>query len=97
MYSHDDIWRGIDRLAQAKDMTPSAMARAAGLDATIFNKSKRVDNNGRPRWPSTETLGAVLQTTGTNLSEFNTIMRAARPVKKEPHEVAGLTFISYEM
>ena len=42
----------------------------AGLDATSFNKSKRVTGEGRPRWPSTESIAKALKATGTGLSDF---------------------------
>jgi len=70
--SHGEIWRAIDALAERFDMTPSAMARMAGLDPTSFNRSKRgsADTDGRPRWPSTESLAKLLEATGVNFSEF---------------------------
>ena len=51
-------------------MTPSGLAKRARLDPTTFNKSKRVTRDGKPRWPSTETLAKILQATGTTLAEF---------------------------
>jgi phage repressor protein C with HTH and peptisase S24 domain len=70
--SHGEIWRAIDALAERFDMTPSAMARMAGLDPTSFNRSKRgsADLDSRPRWPSTESLAKLLEATGVNFSEF---------------------------
>lgn len=70
--SHGEIWRAIDALAERFDMTPSAMARMAGLDPTSFNRSKRgsVAVDGRARWPSTESLAKLLEATGVNFSEF---------------------------
>ena len=57
---HGDIWRGVDRLAHKHGMSPSRLAKLAGLDATAFNKSKRVSKTGRLRWPSTESLARAL-------------------------------------
>lgn len=70
--SHGEIWRAIDALAERFDMTPSAMARMAGLDPTSFNRSKRgsTEADGRARWPSTESLAKLLEATGVNFSEF---------------------------
>jgi len=70
--SHGEIWRAIDALAERFDMTPSAMARMAGLDPTSFNRSKRGSEqaDGRARWPSTESLAKLLEATGVNFSEF---------------------------
>ncbi|MET3664095.1 helix-turn-helix transcriptional regulator [Caulobacter sp. 1776] len=70
--SHGEIWRAIDALAERFDMTPSAMAKMAGLDPTSFNRSKRgsAEVDGRARWPSTESLAKLLEATGVNFSEF---------------------------
>ena len=68
--THDWIWRAIDTLAQRGGITPSALARLAGLDPTTFNRSKRFTPEGRPRWPSTESIAKLLEATGTSLDEF---------------------------
>lgn len=60
MLSHAQIWMAIDRLADRNGMSVSGLARRAGLDPTAFNKSKRTNNDGRPRWPSTESLSRIL-------------------------------------
>jgi phage repressor protein C with HTH and peptisase S24 domain len=70
MLSHDQIWGAIDALADRYQMTPSGLAKRAGLDATTFNRSKRVGVDGRERWPSTESLAKILAATGANLDEF---------------------------
>src|SRR5262245_51339617 len=68
--THEWIWRAIDTLAERGGLSPSALARLAGLDPTTFNRSKRLTPEGRPRWPSTESIAKVLQATGTTLDEF---------------------------
>lgn len=80
--SHGEIWRAIDALAERFDMTPSAMARMAGLDPTSFNRSKRGSDepDSRPRWPSTESLAKLLEATGVNFSEFAALTEQA-PVR----------------
>lgn len=70
MLSHERIWAAIDALAEQHDLSASGLARAAGLDPTSFNKSKRITGQGRPRWPSTESIAKALQATGTQLSDF---------------------------
>lgn len=70
MLSHDSIWAAIDRLAERHSLTPSGLARKAGLDPTSFNKSKRVAADGRMRWPSTESISKVLDATGASLDQF---------------------------
>jgi phage repressor protein C with HTH and peptisase S24 domain len=70
MLTHSAIWDAIDALAERHGFTASGLARAAGLDATAFNKSKRVNNDGRERWPSTESLAKVLDATGESFDKF---------------------------
>ena len=67
---HGDIWRGLDQLAHANGLSVSGLAKRAGLDATAFNKSKRVSKDGRPRWPSTESLSRALNAVGVGFAEF---------------------------
>ncbi|MEO1089160.1 MAG: helix-turn-helix transcriptional regulator [Pseudomonadota bacterium] len=70
MLSHADVWRGVDRLAEVNGLSPSGLARRAGLDPTTFNKSKRTTRDGRPRWPSTESLAKILGATHTSFGAF---------------------------
>jgi orotate phosphoribosyltransferase len=75
MFSHDQIWRGIDRLAAANGYSPSGLAKQAGLDPTSFNKSKRTSPDGKPRWPSTESLSKILSVTGATMSDFISLIQ----------------------
>ena len=68
--SHARIWAAIDALAARHGMSVSGLARAAGLDPTTFNKSKRVTAAGRPRWPNTESLSRILEATGTEFEDL---------------------------
>lgn len=70
MLSHEQIWAAIDRLAERYGYSASGLARRAGLDATSFNRSKRVGPDGRKRWPSTESVSKVLTATGASLEDF---------------------------
>jgi phage repressor protein C with HTH and peptisase S24 domain len=70
MLSHKQIWGAIDTLAARYGHSASGLARAAGLDPTTFNKSKRLGPQGRLRWPSTESLAKILQVTGASLDDF---------------------------
>ncbi len=74
MLSHNQIWTAIDRLAARAKLTPSGLAKKAGLDPTTFNKSKRVTPEGRPRWPSTESVAKALQATSTKFDTFVTLI-----------------------
>lgn len=70
MLKHADIWAAIDALARDHGLTASALARRAGLDPTTFNKSKRITREGKPRWPSTESVSKVLEATGASLADL---------------------------
>jgi phage repressor protein C with HTH and peptisase S24 domain len=67
---HDDIWRALDSLAAENGLSPSGLARRAGLDPTAFNPSKRIGPDGRARWPSTESIAKVLGATGAGIDSF---------------------------
>lgn len=71
---HAQIWRGIDALAESRGLTTSGLARLAGLDATTFNRSKRMGADGKPRWPSTESLARVLDATGATIDDFAALL-----------------------
>jgi phage repressor protein C with HTH and peptisase S24 domain len=83
MFTHDQVWHGIDRLARERGLTASGLARRAGLDPTTFNPSKRVTKQRKPRWPSTESLAKILSATETSLDDFVALM-ADRPVDAAP-------------
>ncbi|HPF78388.1 MAG TPA: helix-turn-helix transcriptional regulator [Alphaproteobacteria bacterium] len=70
MLTHEQIWRAIDRLATSFGYSPSGLAKQAGLDPTSFNKSKRIGPDGKPRWPSTESISRILAATGATMSDF---------------------------
>ncbi len=74
MLTHNQIWTAIDRLAARAKLSPSGLAKKAGLDPTTFNKSKRVTPEGRQRWPSTESVAKALQATGTKFDTFVTLI-----------------------
>jgi phage repressor protein C with HTH and peptisase S24 domain len=68
--NHGQIWRAIDALAARRGLSASGLARAAGLDPTTFNKSKRQAPDGKPRWPSTESLNRALAAAESSWDEF---------------------------
>jgi len=72
--SHSRIWSAIDKLAEAHDLTPSGLAKRAGLDSTTFNKSKRLAADGRARWPSTESIAKIIEATGTRFEDFTALV-----------------------
>lgn len=85
MFTHDEIWAAIDRLADTRGLSASGLARQAGLDPTAFNKSKRISPNGKPRWPSTESLSKILAVTNCTMSDLLNLMNqggnAAKPIR----------------
>lgn len=81
--TYSEIWQGIENLAQSKGLSLSALATKAGLDPTSFNKSKRIGEGGRRRWPSTESMNKVLQATNTTIFEFMEL--AGEPYRPKPH------------
>jgi phage repressor protein C with HTH and peptisase S24 domain len=75
MLTHEDIWRGIDRLARHAQTSPSGLARRAGLDSTTFNPSKRVSSDGKkPRWPSTESIAKALAAAHLDFDDFASLI-----------------------
>lgn len=50
---YEQVWDAVDKLARAHGLSPSGLAKKAGLDATTFNKSKRIRPDGKKdglRW-----------------------------------------------
>lgn len=74
MFTHEEIWLLVDRLAARHNLSPSALAKRADLDATTFNRSKRSGTNGKDRWPSTHSLSRILEATDTDVSEISALL-----------------------
>lgn len=74
MFTHDQIWMAIDRLAESRGFSPSGLARQSGLDPTAFNRSKRISPNGKPRWPSTESISKILAVTSSTMTDLFSLM-----------------------
>ncbi len=87
MLSHEAIWNAIDALASRHGLSASGLARKAGLDPTAFNRSKRTGADGRPRWPSTESIAKVLDATGATIDDFLSVVRHQEQV---PHRTIPL-------
>ncbi len=84
MLTHGKIWTAIDALARRYGLSPSGLAKRAGLDATAFNRSKRVTTEGRPRWPTTESLAKVLTATGASVEDFVGLLDPEFPSLRKP-------------
>jgi phage repressor protein C with HTH and peptisase S24 domain len=75
---HSHLWLAIDRVAALNNISVSALAKKCGLDATAFNRSKRFDSYGKPRWLSTMSLCKVLHANGMTWTEFVGILDAVK-------------------
>jgi phage repressor protein C with HTH and peptisase S24 domain len=74
MFTHKQVWDAIDLLAVRQGISTSALAKLAGLDATTFNRSKRISADGHMRWPTTESISRVLAATRTPLPDFTALL-----------------------
>ena len=90
MLSHEKVWAAIDALAARHSLSASGLARKAGLDSTAFNRSKRYSSDGRPRWPSTESLAKIMEATGASLGEFMELIEGS---PEAPRQRAGRTSV----
>jgi phage repressor protein C with HTH and peptisase S24 domain len=86
MFSHKQMWDAIDALAARNGLSTSGLAKRAGLDATTFNKSKRLSSAGHMRWPTTESLSRILDATRTPFHDFVLLVngKAERPAESIP-------------
>jgi len=90
MLSHERVWAAIDALAARHGMTASGLARKAGLDATSFNKSKRISPEGRERWPSTESISKILRATGATLEDFLRLVEPSGSLRRSMIPMIGM-------
>lgn len=88
--NHPQIWRAIDALAERHGLTASGLARAAGLDPTTFNKSKRIAADGKARWPSTESLARALSAVGATFDEFAALLAGTAGASGRAIPIVGL-------
>ncbi|MDR0804144.1 MAG: hypothetical protein LBO08_03630 [Rickettsiales bacterium] len=68
--NHAMIWNALERFAKENNMSCSGLAKKSGLDATIFNRSKRWTVDGKERWPNTQSIAKVLAATNSNAIDF---------------------------
>jgi phage repressor protein C with HTH and peptisase S24 domain len=96
MLSHERVWAAIDALAERYSLSASGLARRAGLDSTAFNKSKRMSVDGRPRWPSTESLAKIIEATGSSLDELVALIEAkAAPGGALPRQASPVPLVGF--
>jgi phage repressor protein C with HTH and peptisase S24 domain len=96
MLSHERVWAAIDALAARYSLSASGLAKRAGLDSTAFNKSKRTSADGRPRWPSTESLSKIIEATHATLDEFLELVEGRAPeAKNRPNRGAVVPMVGF--
>ena len=83
MFTHQQVWDAIEALARGRGWSLSRLAVRSGLDPTALNKSKRTGFDGKPRWPSTETLAKLLSATETPLGEFCRLVEHASEAESD--------------
>lgn len=89
MMTHSSVWRAIDQLAERKGVSLAELARSAGLDRTTFARCKR-SRDGRPRWPSTESISRVLVATDCNMAQFSAMLREG--ARQAPQRIPVIGF-----
>ncbi|MDD3181867.1 MAG: helix-turn-helix transcriptional regulator [Alphaproteobacteria bacterium] len=82
MLSHKNIWKAIDLLAEHNGLSASGLAIKAGLSSTLFNPSKRTTKK-RERWPSTESIAAILRATETPIEDFIALITPENSLKHQ--------------
>lgn len=92
MFSHKQVWAAIDTIAERYGFSASGLAKKSGLDPTSFNPSKRNGPDGRPRWPTTESIANLLDAAGASVEEFADLLsgRKGQPPKLKQIPLLGL-------
>jgi phage repressor protein C with HTH and peptisase S24 domain len=91
MLSHKQVWNAIDVIAERYGYSASGLAKKSGLDPTSFNPSKRNGPDGRPRWPTMESVSRLLQASGATVEEFSDLLsgRKGQPPKRKQIPLMG--------
>ena len=85
---YENVWDAVDKLAQKHGLSPSGLAKLAGLDATTFNKSKRIRPDGKKRWPSLDSINRLLEIFNITFEQFYALSAGA-----EEKENGSIPFI----
>ena len=91
MFTHKQVWNAIDTIAERYGFSASGLAKKSGLDPTSFNPSKRNGPDGRPRWPTMESIDRVLEASGATVEEFTDLLtgRKGQPAKRKQIPLLG--------
>lgn len=92
MFTHRQVWHAIDVVAERYGFSASGLAKKSGLDPTSFNPSKRTGPDGRPRWPTMESISRVLTASGAPVEEFMEILAGK---KGQPPKVRVLPLLGF--
>ena len=92
MFTHKQVWNAIDTVAERYGFSASGLAKKSGLDPTSFNPSKRNGPDGRPRWPTLESVNRLLEASGATVEEFSDLLtgRKGQPPKRKQIPLLGL-------
>ncbi len=92
IFSHKQVWAAIDTIAERYGFSASGLAKKSGLDPTSFNPSKRNGPDGRPRWPTTESIANLLDAAGASVEEFADLLsgRKGQPPRRKQIPLLGL-------
>ena len=92
MLTHKQVWHAIDTIAERYGFSASGLAKKSGLDPTSFNPSKRNGPDGRPRWPTMESVSRLLEASGAGVEEFSDLLSGRRnqPPRRKHIPLLGL-------
>lgn len=92
MFTHKQVWSAIDTIAERYGYSASGLAKKSGLDPTSFNPSKRSGPDGRPRWPTTESVANLLAAAGASVEEFTDLLTNKRGQPPKLRQIPLLGF-----
>jgi len=92
MFTHKQLWGAIDGVAERYGYSASGLAKKAGLDPTSFNPSKRNGPDGRPRWPTMESINRVLDASGASVEEFMDMLTSRKNAPPRLKQIPLLGF-----
>lgn len=88
---YEQVWDAVDKLAKTNGLSPSGLAKKAGLDATTFNKSKRIRTDGKKRWPSLDSINKIIEVCNITFDEFYNLIDS----DKESRVSNSIPYIEY--